>query len=233
MYGKAGTGKTTLAATFPGPILFIDCSEKGTDSIRDTDCDVLRATDWDELEMLYWFLKKEKHKYKTVVIDTMSQAQDLAIQKIKEVEVGALGNWGTMRKQDWGIVSTKLKTFVLTMRDLPMNVIFIAHDRTFGGEEDDDETVIAPTVGPRLMPSVSAVLEGAVSIIGNTYIRERYIKKRIKGKKKPTEERVVEYCLRIGPNATYTTKIRKPKKVKLPDLITDPTCDKIMDLITA
>jgi ATP-dependent phosphoenolpyruvate carboxykinase len=32
-YGQSGTGKTTLAATFPGPILLCDIKDRGTDSV--------------------------------------------------------------------------------------------------------------------------------------------------------------------------------------------------------
>ena len=240
LYGSAGTGKTTLASTFPSPILFVDCSEKGTDSIRDVkNVDVMRAEDFDELDEVFWYLTKEKHKYKTVVIDTLSQAQDMSVRKIMEdkngvFEQGSLGNWGTMTKQDWGVNATRMKTLVLQWRDLPMNVVFVAHDRVFGGEEDADENIIAPSVGPRLSPSVATVLNGAVSIIGSTFIRERVVKKKVgKGRKaKTTEKRTVEYGLRIGPHAYYTTKIRKPKDIGLPDVIVDPSYKKIMAIIT-
>ncbi len=238
LYGKAGTGKTTLAATFPGPILFIDCSEKGTDSVRDVEnVDVLRAESWDEIDDLYWFLKKEKHGYKTVVVDTMSQAQDLRILKVhqdkgQEIERGQLGNWGSMKKQDWGTVSSALKTFVISMRDLPnINVIFIAHDRVFGGEEEEDETVIQPSVGPRLMPSVATVMNGAVSIIANTFIRETTTRRKVGRRGKMVTDSKIEYCLRIGPNAYYTTKIRKPRSVELPDVIADPSYLSLMQYI--
>jgi hypothetical protein len=237
LYGQPGSGKTTVAATLPTPILFIDCSEKGTDSVRDVKgVDVLRAETWEEVDLIYWFLKKGKHKYKSVVMDTVSQAQDLAIkqhlqEKGKGVEDGAIGNWGTMHKQDWGTVATTLKTFIISMRDLPLNVCFVAHDRVFGGEEDDEENVIAPSVGPRLMPSVATTLNGAVSIIGNTFIRERFRRAKKKGKKKGKERRIVDYCLRIGPSATYITKIRKPKSIELPDILVNPTYSSIMELI--
>ena len=240
LYGGPGTGKTTLAATLPTPIVFIDCSEKGTDSIRDikSGVDVLRAETWEEVDLLYWYLKKGDHKYKSVVMDTLSQGQDLAIQqhlreKGKVAEVGSMTQWGgDMKRQDWGKVSNQLKTFIISMRDLPLNVCFIAHDRVFGGEEDDEENVIAPSVGPRLMPSVATTLNGAVSIIGNTFIRERFRRSKLKKKgKKGKERRIVEYCMRIGPHAYYTTKIRKPKKIKLPDLLVDPTYSSIMELI--
>jgi len=34
IYGEQGTGKTTFAGTAEGPILFVDCNERGTASIR-------------------------------------------------------------------------------------------------------------------------------------------------------------------------------------------------------
>lgn len=236
LYGKAGTGKTTLAATFPKPVLFIDCSEKGTDSVRDVEeVDVLRAESWEDVDHAYWFLKKDDHNYKTVVVDTMSQAQDLRIQKVmedkgKSISVGSEGQWGSMARKDWGTVSAALKSFIISMRDLPnVNVIFVAHDRVFGGEEEEDESVIAPSVGPRLMPSVATTLNGAVSIIGNTFIRETVSKKRVG--KRVREERKIEYCLRIGPNAYYVTKIRKPRRRQLPDVIADPSYDSLLSFI--
>ena len=33
LYGRSGTGKTTIAASFPTPLLLLDIREKGTDSV--------------------------------------------------------------------------------------------------------------------------------------------------------------------------------------------------------
>ena len=240
LYGKAGTGKTTLAASFPAPVLIIDCSEKGTDSVRDVeDLEVLRAETWEELDDIYWYLKKEEHGFKTVVIDTVSQAQGIAIKAVmeekgKSVEEGALGNWGSMTKQDWGSVATRMKTWIISMRDLEdTSVVFIAHDRVTGGEEDDDENIIAPSVGPALSPSVASTLNASVSTIGNLFIRERMVKKKVKGKSKKTKQvRKIEYCIRLGPHALFMTKVRKVKSITLPDVVVNPTFDKISSLIT-
>lgn len=239
LYGPPGTGKTTLGGTWPGPVLFIDCKERGTDSIRDMEgVDVLRADEWQDVDDIYWYLKKEAHKYKTVVMDTVSQAQDLSVRKIMEdkgqdYEEGALGNWGTMTKSDWGTNATRMKTMILQFRDLPMNVVFIAHDRMFGGEEEDDENIISPSMGPRLSPSVATVLNGAVNVIGSTFIRERTVKKKVgKGKKMRTKEiRRIEYGLRLGPHAHYITKIRKPKRIELPSVLVNPSYKKIVAII--
>ena len=238
IYGKAGKGKTTLACSFPKPILLLDVKEKGTDSVRDQkNIDAIRVENWGDLDMLYWYLKKDNHKYKTFVWDTTSQLQRLCIENVLEehnVE-GEPGWWGTMSKRDWGKVSTQLSHAILDWRDLKMNGVFIAHDRVFEGvenEDDEEEGLIEPSVGPNLIPSVVNVLNAAVGVIGNTFVRERIKEIKIKGKKKKKTKKVLEYCLRVGPHAYYITKIRNPKKFKVPQVIVDPTYKKILAVIT-
>lgn len=238
LYGKPGTGKTTLAGTFPKPALLIDISEKGSDSVRDVKgLDVIRVTDWDELELLYWYLRDNPKGYKSVILDTMSYAQTLAIKKVledkgKAVEDGKIGGWGVMAKKDWGEVSAKLNPFVTNMRDLPLNMVFIAHDRIFNAGDDEDEATddrIDPSVGPRLMPSVASTMNAAVGVIGNTFIREKFVTREVKGKKKEVKE--IQYCLRIGPHSYYITKVRKPKSMKAPDVIVDPDFADILEML--
>jgi len=238
LYGKPGTGKTTLAASFPQPALLIDISEKGSDSVRDVKgLKVIRVTEWDELEQLYWYLLANPDDIKSVILDTMSYAQELAIKCVLEQHgkgtgEGQLGGWGTMTKGMWGEVSSKLKPFITNMRDLEeMNVVFIAHDRVFNADDEDDNAgSIAPSVGPRLMPSVASTLNAAVGVIGNTFIRERF--KVIGEGKNKREKRIVEYCLRIGPHAYFITKVRKPKGVDMPEVIVDPSYEDILELMT-
>lgn len=238
LYGKPGTGKTTLAGSFPKPALLIDCSEKGTDSVRDQKgLKVLRATEWDDLEMLYWYLRDNPDDIKTVILDTVSYAQELAVRHVlaekgKDIEDGNVGGWGTMTKKDWGNVASLLKSWITNVRDLEeMNVVFIAHDRTFNsGDEDDDADGISPSVGPRLMPSVASTLNAAVGLIGNTFIRERH--KSVGEGKNKRQKRIVEYCLRVGPHAYFITKVRKPKGVDMPEVIVDPEYTDILELMT-
>ena len=79
-YGRAGTGKTTVASSFPKPLLHLDIREKGTDSIADVeDVDTIQVNSWDEFEQIYWYLASAENKYKTVVIDAVSQLQDFAV----------------------------------------------------------------------------------------------------------------------------------------------------------
>lgn len=236
IYGKSGSGKTTLGASFPKPLL-IDIQDEGTDSVSDVKgLKVWEIPDLDEFDDVYWYLKKSKHSFETAILDTTTMLQHLKIMDLVGAKLEKsgkqAGDWGTMTKQDWGEVSSYMKTQITRWRNLPMNVVFLAQERVFSVDDDagSEIGVIDPEVGPSLSPAVKNHLNAAVSVIGNTYIRSRFItKKDEKGKKRQVEK--IEYCLGIGPSSVYTRKIRKPKSIKLPELIVDPTYEDIIDLI--
>jgi hypothetical protein len=190
--------------------------------------------EWEDLEHAYWWLVQNPTAYKTVVIDTVTQLQQIVVEEIGSKKADrsgkAAGDWGTMTKGDWGDVASRLKTWITNFRDLPMEVVFLAQDRVFNTEEDDStDGMIDPEVGPRLSPSVMSHLCAAVSVIGHTFIRSRTEKKKIKGR--TIEKEVKEYCLRLGPSASYITKFRKPKSIDLPGFLVDPTYEEILETI--
>ena len=229
-YGRSGTGKTTLAGTFPKPLLLLDVGEKGTDSLSDVKgIDVLHITDWAQYEEVYWELKG-KSKYKTVVIDALHSLQGLALTEIK-AQAGKKPLAQTSQK-DFGNASNLMSQWVSNYRDLigdpGMEVVFLAHDRINEVETEDDTEAIDPEVGPRVMPSVASAITGAVNVIGHSYIAEIVKKPKKAGEKKQKE---VEYRLRIGPHGYYHTKIRKPKKIVLPEFITDPSYEKLLTIV--
>jgi hypothetical protein len=226
LYGKSGTGKTTFACTFPRPILLLDINERGTDSVRDQKgIDVIRVDDWDDLQSVYWLLKKGDHKYETAIWDTVSQVQDLAIKDVMGESNKQAGDWGSMSRKGWGNVSAKLKNEISDWVKLDLNMVFIAHNRIFNldDEYDESEGQIDPSVGPRLMPSVSDSLCAEVGVVGNMFIREKVRKVAGKVKKKK------QFCLRVGPHAYYTTKIRKPKKIEVPEFIVNPSFEDLQN----
>lgn len=226
-YGKAGTGKTTVAATFPKPLLHLDIREKGTDSISDMEeVDTLSIEEWDQFEQVYWFLQSKENKYKTVVIDAVSQLQDFAL--LQALKDNGKDEGSAISMRDFGAAAGRLKTWIINYRDLVdagINVVFLAHDRTTDGEEGEDGELM-PSVGPRMMPSVASVLTAAVKIIGNTFVRETH-EKLANGKM----ERRIEYCMRVGPHAYYTTKVRQPKGGYTPDIIENPGYNAFVSLM--
>lgn len=236
IYGRSGTGKTTLASSWPKPMLFLDIKDHGTGSISDVKgIDVMDVKFFEDFELTYGFLKNNPKKYKTVVIDTVSQLQQMVVKERAEKEglrdrSKTAGDWGSMTKRDWGDIAAIMKEWILNYRDLSeegINIIFIAQDRTFNidNEEDSGES-LTPEIGPALSPSIAKVLNASVSLIGNTYIRTRVEKKEVKGKVR--EKEVYQYCLRVGPNPIYVTKIRKPKTAEPPATIIDPTYEDVL-----
>lgn len=241
VYGRSGSGKTTFAATFPKPMLLLDVSDKGTDSISDVEkINVMEIETWQDFELAYWYLKENPDEYETVVIDTLSQLQELIIKKIllekyKEDDEARSG-WGSLSQREWGEVTSVLKMWITHYRNLPMEVVFVAQDRVFEVDESlDPEIMLDPEVGPRLAPSVTKHLNASVHSIGNTFIRRRIRHKEVKrkGSKRTKTKEIPEtqYCLRIGPDPVYATKIRKPKGVKVPSVIVDPHYEDILELI--
>ncbi len=230
LYGRSGTGKTTVAGTFPTKNLLLDISEMGTDSVMDIDgMDHLEINEWDDFEDIYWDLKDGLLDYSTVTIDAVHSLQQLAI-----IEAKYQNNKGPnemVSRRDFGTAAGLLNTWIVNYRDLiklGIHVVFLCHDRLTEGDEDEENGMMIPEVGPRVMPSVASTLLGAVNIVGHTFIREQVTKTKKAGSK---SQRKVDYCLRLGPHGYYATKIRNPKKFHVPDFIEDPTFDKIVEIV--
>lgn len=223
VYGRSGTGKTHFGSTFPKPILLLDIREEGTDTIAKVEgIDRLEVNTWADFEDAYWFIAEGEHKYKTILLDQISTLQDLAMEKIRKDE--NLQPTDMFHKRHWGQISGLMKTWLFSYRDLTkkdLHVCMIAHDRV-STNDDTAEDALEPNVGARVMPSLAAAINGAVDMIGNTYIRERF---EGVGKEKV---RFVDYMMRIGPHAYYSTKIRRPVDAgPPPEAIANPTFEKI------
>jgi len=236
IYGRSGTGKTTLSSTFPKKLLHLDIRDDGTESIADVEgIDLIRVDTWDEFEDVYWWLLANKnHEYQTLTIDTITQLQGLALEQVlakKHKKVENAGDWGTMTKKEWGEVSSLMKDWITRLRNLKMHVVFLAQERVFnaGEEAELDGDNLNPEVGARLSPAVKDHLNSVVSVIANTFIRSRVKVKEIKGKK--IEEEVYDFCLRLAPNSVYTTKVRKPKNFSVPKFIKNPSFEELNAII--
>lgn len=240
LYGQSGTGKTTLWATFPGPILALVCSGgRQPGELRSIDTPEYRrkidariVTDTDTLRRDL----EEAGRFATVVLDHASGLQDLVLKELlglDEVPVGK--SWGLASQQQYGQVALQCKEIFRTLLSLPGHCVFVAQERTFGGREETGSDVIAPTVGAALMPSLTGWLNPACDYVAQTFKRPRFIDgpQEVGGKTVTlrTRGRGVEYCLRTEPHEVYQTKFRVPKGRVLPEVIVDPTFAKIQALI--
>lgn len=242
-YGRSNTGKTTLFSSFASTerkALLLNIRDNGDDSIAGVaGVRVRDINSWEDLETTYWWLHRNPGKYFAVGLDTVSQMQQLALLEVMggkerhpKMSGKALGDFGSMSRKEWGMVASLMKDWLTRFRDLPCEVVFIAQDRTSSSEEESDE-VITPSVGPALSPSVATHLNASVHIIGNTFIRQRKVKKKISDGKatRTIEKKVTEFCLRLAPDPIYMTKIRKPKTITPPSVLVDPTYEKLVAII--
>ena len=225
-YGQSGTGKTVFGASWPKPLLLLDIHEKGTESISDVKgIDVLNIESWSDLEgedSIYWELR-DGSKYKSIVLDQLTAAQAIGMSKLREQK--GMKPSEPFSQRGWGQLSGMMQEMIDHYRglyDRGYNILFNAHERVREPQEEDDER-LAPSVGSNLMQSVSSFLNGAVSVIGNTFIREKHDKK--------TKEVTVQYCMRVGPHAYYRAKIRRPVSAgPVPGIIVNPTFQKIVEI---
>ena len=226
-YGRSGTGKTTLASTYPKKIILLDFSDKGTDSIKDVEgVDTLLMDKWEYVEDIYWSLVNEEHSYQTVVLDTITGMQNLVIKEVRESN--NLDPDDSLSRRNWGEVAGMMNNWLMNYRDLDMHVVFLAMDRVENADDEEseyDEDQLDPEVGPSVTPSVARTINAAVNVLGNTYIRQQ---RKIQDGKTVL---ITEYRLRIGPHPYFITKIRSPKKFKVPSAISNPSYNKIVKII--
>lgn len=244
LYGKSGTGKTTLWATFPGPILGIICSGGNkTGEVRSINTPEYRKKikmvtiqESTEVGELVSYVQSNG-AFKTIVLDHVSGLQDLVLKEILGLdELPAQKSWGLATQQQYGQCTQQVKEYLRALLNLDLNVVILGQERTFDStDEGPGSEMLQPTVGVALTPSLAGWLNPACDYILQTFKRAKMIRTVTKvGTKQVTTEKRgkgVEYCLRTEPHDVYTTKFRVPKGRPLPDVIVDPSFDKINRLI--
>lgn len=245
LYGESGTGKTTFWATAPGPILAVVCSggnqpgelrSVNTPEYRKKISQVAIASS-EELRDLIPYVR-DSGKFATVVLDHASGLQDLILKELLGLdEIPVAKSFGLASMQIYAQCSQMCKEYLRGLLSTDLNVIVVAHQRTFGGKDDGlDPDLVKPTVGAGLVPSLTTWINGACDYIVQTFKQPRYVTRKTEVNKKIVETRVrekgIEYALRTGPHEVYYTKFRVPRGTRLPEFITDPTFSKVESLIS-
>ena len=155
IYGSSGTGKTTLAGTFPNPI-FIDL-DNGMESLRNIDVeyymiDAKPTEDPDAIKILGEKSASKDNGYlktigmlehflntlgpnDTLVLDSLTIFSDYAMLHVLD-----LANQKTPRIQDWGAGQKLVESCVSSFRSAKCHIVVIAHEEF---TKDDDSGVIS------------------------------------------------------------------------------------------
>lgn len=239
LYGRSGTGKTTLWATFPKPILAIMCSGGSQPGeLKSIDLPEYRKT----IKPLVIQRSSDVRElvgmagdFATVVLDHASGLQDLILKEILGLsEIPVQKSWGMATQQQYGQCALQCKEYFRAILDLSCHRVIVAQEREFNNDGDASE-LLAPFVGAALMPSLVGWLNPACDLICETFIRQKVVERTsaVAGKKVTTRSKVkgVEYCLRTAPDPVYTVKFRVPKGRSLPEVVVDPTYAKIKAIV--
>ena len=240
LYGRSGSGKTTVWSSFPGPILAVVCSGgMKPGELRSIPVEYRKKVHPVTISSSLEFKELIEHqeatnKYKTVVLDHVTGFQDKILAELLDMdELPAQKSWGLANQQTYGTMSLQAKQMFRQAFSLDCNVVFVGQERENGTEGDSE--LITPHVGIALTPSLAGWLYPAADYVCHTFIRPKMVEKVVKiGGKNVTSEvrgKGVEYCLRVGPHDSYITKFRAPKGSELPDVIVDADYDKIMEII--
>lgn len=222
VYGDPGVGKTmlcgsALAVPAMNPVLFIDV-EGGTLSLRTKypECDVVRVQTFRDIQKLYDELYLDKHGYKTVVLDSLTEMQKFSMygimddmmkkssgEKDRDPDMPGIGEWGKNTEQ--------IRKMVRAFRDLPMNVLFTALAMS-----DRDNKTGKISVKPSLSAKLSNEVAGFVDIVMYMYIN--------------TVDKANVRTLLPSSTEKYVAKWRDAPE-PLPEVILDPDMAMLHDMI--
>jgi hypothetical protein len=140
LFGPAGQGKTTAAIQFPNA--YIIDTEKGTDFYHNTIIKsgsvVLQTNNPDEIRDELKALLTEKHGYKTLIIDPITQVYNAVQDKWTKIFEKHAKDAKDKEVQDFGMrfwskVKSEFKAIQRLMLALDMNVIITSHQKDVYG----------------------------------------------------------------------------------------------------
>jgi hypothetical protein len=118
VYGNAGAGKTTLAASMPEPLII--SAEGGLLSIQAADLPYIEVKTMADLHEAYaWLTESEEAKgFQSVVIDSLSEIGEVVLIHEKAINKDGRAAYGEMAAQ--------MTSLIRAFRDLPRHVLMTA-----------------------------------------------------------------------------------------------------------
>lgn len=248
VYGLPKTGKTRFAATFPKPLLILG-SEDGTESIRrmagvtflrvlarNEKADDNAVVRIDEMPFLFNELKGGT-QYKTVVLDTANRLSDVNLANVMGHDRTPEKGLVKASKDQYIANSFQVKSLLSGLLSLHnvMNVVVLSHEKDFNRESDSESRT--PSISASLSEAVERLLHGDMNYVCQTFIRDQVVTKMEdvlgNGKVVEVQEKTgkAEYCMRLGDHPHYVTGFRIAEGLSYPDVLPNPTYDKIRAII--
>jgi hypothetical protein len=168
LFGAPKSGKSTAAATAPGPIMWLNCegagalgfarkvaAERGNQILEVAMADGKNGRQISPMLHMVMDHLRQHPEIRSVVVDT--------IGKVREALAHELVQQGSPKSiQQWGKVNDILTGFVRGLRDLPVNVVFLAH------LDQVDDAEAGRSVRPLIGGKATEVVPGEVDVVAFT-----------------------------------------------------------------
>ncbi len=169
-YGDSGSGKTTIAHTFPNPLFLVPHNEGSIVTLRGRNQPYIEIVDWDKtplkngvssmthaldaIEKLY-SKNPDAFPYDTIVIESVTHLGDLIID--------GLTNDGKsqMSQNLWGTFGSNLKSVQTRLKRMQVHAVFNALAKT--DSSDDKKTLMG---GPYIQGQSADKLPAACDVYG-------------------------------------------------------------------
>lgn len=216
IYGKNGTGKTTLLSTVDGMLIL--AAEDGTLSIKDKakgKAMKIQIDVWEKIEGVYWLLKYSPIErdadgnilgirintkngsflVKSIAFDTITKLAEVCMRNIVLGEAEKDPTKDVLKKtlKNWGDMSEKLKYWLQMFQDFPVQKVWLCQETANADDLDSDEFSIFPNASK----SIRSYIMSEADVIARTYIAKT--------------EKGVQFRLSAAPNDKYVTKDRTNK----------------------
>ena len=169
--GSPGTGKTSLAATFPNPFLIQTQGETIPRDIADGDApESIGVTE--SVETLFRqliALAQDDHQYQTVIIDSVTGLESLFVEEVMKSDPKAksiqtcMGGYGAGRDAV-AVLHARVRKAAEFLKKRGMNVVFIAHSDITRIDPPDSEGYTQYSL--RLHSKSMAAYVDSVDVVG-------------------------------------------------------------------
>jgi hypothetical protein len=190
LIGPPKVGKSTGAASAPGPVLYVNCDlptairfarqkyPKGVGEVKFEGMETIA-------DVTHEVYRSEKVRFHTVVVDPVGECYRILLDEISK---------GSVRPSlpQYQAVSFHLERFCRALCEAPINAVFVCHDHPVR-DEGSDEILQLPWTGST-NPKLGRQLMGMVDVVGFAGVIEtedgpRYAAQLVPGKGRPGGDR--------------------------------------------
>jgi hypothetical protein len=145
LYGPGGSGKTIAATSAPGPILVLNAEGPGgLAKARALGRDIreVKFTGQSVFRPFCEYIKAGAGGAQTVVIDTVAKMYETILKELGGAKP---------QIQHYGMANTAIKDLVLFLRDQPINVVLVCHEKI---DDSGDDRIVRPLTGGQQLPEI-------------------------------------------------------------------------------